>query len=338
MIGLFTKRKTRYKWPVYTSLEDVPTEFQSFLADDVAADFRAALHQRDYARATTLYQRSDTESATTILAGLRQNDRDLQQRISDFFVADKQNPVACVCYADSMLERAWAARSRKFYRDLSQEQIAAFHSIMDNTHRVIETMLEHAAHDPLAWTTAITYDMAANDDKNETRKLWENGCKADPMCWRLHTAYVYNLDPRWDGTSDLMEAAVQSIAQIRPRSYLEGIRPSAFLQKLGYADACGGAKSAERVRRDPNERHLVVSAYNRMRKDKSCTLGLFSLALFANAFYDLGEDRLLLDALEQTDFRFMDAGWSSRQEITEGPRSLVLHRNFLKSEVDNGRL
>ncbi|AUY50049.1 DUF4034 domain-containing protein [Streptomyces sp. CB01881] len=145
-----------------------------------------------------------------------------------------ENPDAALLHAHALTGVAWEIRSSAFAKDVSAEQFAAFHRVLDDAERASERAAELApAGDPNPYVVRLAVAMGLGWDNERYRALWAELASRAPHHWAGHARALQYWCEKWHGSHEQMHAFVDaSLATAPPVSMLSVFKLEAFVEQF----------------------------------------------------------------------------------------------------------
>ncbi|TIC81002.1 hypothetical protein [Nocardioides sp. GY 10127] len=116
---------------------------------------------------------------------------------------------------------AWEARSGARAADVSADQFAAFHSLLEEAGTVIGAALDADPRDPTAWAAAFHRARGLEQDATLFHQLLAGAEQASPHGYEWRVAAVEHVSPWWFGTAETSWDLAQHLARQAPGTRCE---------------------------------------------------------------------------------------------------------------------
>ncbi|MEV4533932.1 hypothetical protein AB0J82_08890 [Asanoa sp. NPDC049518] len=203
----------------------------SAASPDLAA-LRRALDVRDWDAATGVLAGPRTDGRTMLIRwAARDADLDFLRKVHE---SDPFDSTAGAMLGERLVLDAWAIRSTRRARHVSQAQFDAFHAGLNEAEEVLAATAVHDPADPAVWTSRLKTARGLELGEAETRRRYAALAAIDPHHTSGQWQMLQRLCPKWGGTLDAMHAFARECMLAAPEGGHAGfLVADAYLEEVG---------------------------------------------------------------------------------------------------------
>lgn len=138
------------------------------------------------------------------------------QWVEEWFAARPSDPLVTVVRAELAVQRAWAARTGARVSQVSDEQIRAFFTGLDQAQRLAERAAELAPDDPTPWATLVQIARGQQVPQEEFERRAQGLFDRAPHHVAGSHAALQTLCEKWMGSAEAMFGVARELASDAP--------------------------------------------------------------------------------------------------------------------------
>lgn len=222
---------------------DAPSD-ASHPAIDAALDgrFEPAAELLRASREARVWEDRDLEVASLGRLALRS-----PQWLDAWRGSDPDNPDLAVVDARRQVEQAWDQRSHNDASQVSQEQFAAFHELLESATQRIQQAVDGSPGDPVPWGLALRHARGTEVDRETFEGYLSALESTDPHHYGARYEAMQFVCAKWFGSHEEMyEFARASVEAAPGEARVQSLLLDAVLEHLG-ADPSALTQDTERV-------------------------------------------------------------------------------------------
>jgi hypothetical protein len=248
----------------------VPPAEPLVIVDDSAASpdlaaLRRALDVRDWGAVTGVLAGPRTDGRTLLIRwAARDADLDFLRKVHEHDPADS---TAGAMLGERLVLDAWAVRTTRRARDVSQAQFDAFHAGLAEAEEVLAGA---GAHDPAVWTSRLKTARGLELGEAETRRRYAALAAVDPHHTSGQWQLMQRLCPKWGGSLEAMHAFARECMLAAPDGSHAGfLVADAHLEQMGeLTDGAAqsrfiGGRAVRAALREAAQRSVLHPAFPR---------------------------------------------------------------------------
>lgn len=131
--------------------------------------------------------------------------------------ARPDDPDAAIVHADSLTNVAWQIRSGQRASNVSREQFAGFHRVLEQADEACQIAAELAPEDPTPWEKRCSIAMGRQYSRDAFREVWAGVMARDPSHADAHGRAMQYWCAKWFGSHELMWEFAEEGAAKHPK-------------------------------------------------------------------------------------------------------------------------
>ncbi|MFC7490863.1 MULTISPECIES: hypothetical protein [unclassified Knoellia] len=161
--------------------------------------------------------------------------------------SDPDNPDLAVVDARRLVEQAWERRSHNDASQVSQEQLAAFHQLLESATQRIQQAVDGSPGDPVPWALALRHAHGTEVDRETFEGYLSALESTDPHHYGARYEAMQFVCAKWFGSHDEMYEFARASVEAAPReARVQSLLLDAVLEHLG-AEPSALTQDPERV-------------------------------------------------------------------------------------------
>lgn len=189
----------------------------------------------------------DWEERDVLVAALGRRALDAPAWLDAWREATRDDPDLAVVDARRLVELAWQQRSNDDISTVSQEQVAAFHSTLEQATERIQHSVDASPGDPVPWALALRHARGTEADRAAFDGYLQALGSTDPHHYGARYEAMQYLCAKWFGSHEEMYDFARSSVEAAPReARVQSLLLDAVLEHLA-ADASALTTDPDRV-------------------------------------------------------------------------------------------
>ncbi|MGW7530939.1 DUF4034 domain-containing protein [Amycolatopsis sp. NPDC054798] len=160
---------------------------------------------------------TDWDRRSTAVGVLSKAAADDDTALKAWRAARPDDPDAAIVHADSLTNVAWQIRTAQRASQVSAEQFAGFHRVLEQADEANQIAAKLAPDDPTPWEKRCSIAMGRQYSHDDFREVWDGVLARDPLHVGAHGRALQYWCAKWFGSHELMWEFAEEGAAKHPK-------------------------------------------------------------------------------------------------------------------------